>query len=90
MRRGEFVSVYFSLLSCSVSEEDSSVRLLGLRDRTVSGERDISHSVYLEVGLSPLSPQQGYFSRCLFYTFANAVRIICNFPQLVRILLDYY
>ena len=66
MRRGEFVSVYFSLLSCSVSEEDSSVRLLGLRDRTVSGLRDISHSVYLEVGLSPLSPQQGYFLAVYF------------------------
>ncbi|KAF6025418.1 ATG7 [Bugula neritina] len=37
-----------------VKEENSVVRILGLRDRTVNGQRCVDHSIYLEVILSPL------------------------------------
>ena len=41
--------------SFSVKDPDTKVRFIGLRDRTVKGQREISHSIYFEVVLSPLS-----------------------------------
>ncbi|XP_067933572.1 ubiquitin-like modifier-activating enzyme ATG7 isoform X1 [Watersipora subatra] len=48
---------FLCLIARHFVKEKCTIKLLGLRDRTVDGKRDISHSIYVRPLVSPLSPE---------------------------------